>query len=338
MRSRSRRLARGWLSELSQELEGSRRSREDPRRLYGLAAALAELGEEERALNLFAAAIARGSPCEGSYRAFLHLSSKRGRLGEAASVLGQVVRENPGNPHARVALGLAQEALGESLLAKASYERALLEAPPSPGAHLQLASLLARVGQFDASLHVSELGRRRAARPFDPATSIRLLRLESRALLMLGRTRESADRLEWALRAAAESKVNLWIAETLLDGSDLAGASGDGRRALALLERAASVRDDLWAPRQRASFHLGLGSGFLGTTDRGRAEAHLKRALEYAERASEPHLVTDIRLTLVHLWITTGDNTRALEEGRVLAEAIDTTPSVKPGARRHGAV
>jgi tetratricopeptide (TPR) repeat protein len=33
--------------------------------------------------------------------------------------------------------------------------------------------------------------------------------------------------------------------------------------------------------------------------------------------------VTDIRLTLVHLWITTGDNTRALEEGaRVLAEAI----------------
>lgn len=313
----------GWLSELSQELEGSRRSREDPRRLYGLAAALAELGEEERALNLFAAAIARGSPCEGSYRAFLHLSSKRGRLGEAASVLGGVVRENPGNPHARVALGLAQEALGESLLAKASYERALLEAPPSPGAHIQLASLLARVGRFDASLQVAELGRRRAARTFDPATSIRLLRLESRALLMLGRTKDSTERFERALRAAAESKVNLWLAETLLDGSDLAGASGDGKRALALLERAASVRDDRWAPRQRASFHLRLGSAFLGTADRGRAEAHLTRGLEYATLAVEPHLVTDIRLTLVHLWITTGDTTRALEEGaRVLAEAI----------------
>jgi CHAT domain-containing protein/tetratricopeptide (TPR) repeat protein len=313
----------GWLPELSRDLQGNQESSEDPRRLYGLAAALAELGEEERALNLFAAAIARGSPCAGSYRAFLYLSSKRGRLGEAASVLGGVVRENPGNPHALVALGLAQEALGESLLAKASYERALLEAPPSPGAHLQLASLLARMGRFDASLHVSELGRRRAAPTFDPATSIRLLRLESRALLMLGRTKDSTERFERALREAVESKMNLWLAETLLDGSDLAGASGDGNRALALLERAASVRDDRWAPSQRASFHLRLGSAFLGTADRQRAEAHLTRGLEYALQASEPHLVTDIRLTLVHLWISTGDTTRALEEGaRVLAEAI----------------
>jgi len=314
----------GWLSELPRELlQGNGKWPEDPRRLFGLGAALAELGEEERALNLFAAAIARGSPCAASYRTFLHLSSKRGRLGEAAFVLGGVARENPGNPHARVALGIAQEALGESLLAKASYEGALLDAPPSPGAHVQLANLFARMGRFDSSLQVAELGRRRAARTQDPATEIRLLRIESRALLMLGRNEESTERFERALRGAMESKMTLWLAEILLDGSDLAGASGDGRRALALLERAASVSDDGWAPRQRASFHLRLGSAFLGTQHRGRAKAHLTKALELATLASEPHLVTDIRLTLAYLWIAAGDSTRALEEGaRVLAEAI----------------
>jgi len=313
----------GWLRELSRRLLEEGRAPEDPRRLYGLAASLGELGEEERALNLFAAAVAQGSPCSASYRAFLHLSSKRGRLPEAAAVLGAVVRGNPGNPHALVALGLAQEALGESLLAEASYGRALVEAPPSPRAHVQLASLLARVGRFDASLQVAELGRRRAARTFDPATEIRLLRLESRALLMLGRTKESTERFERALRAAAESKMKLWLAETLLDGSDLAGASGDGNQALALLEGAASVRDDEWAPRERASFHLRLGSAFLGTADLRRAEAHLQWGLEYAARASEPHLAADIRLTLVHLWNARGETTRALEEGAgVLTEAI----------------
>ncbi len=313
-----------WLPELLQELlDRNGREPEDPRRLYGIAASLAELGEEVRALNLLASAIARGSPCAGSYRGFLHLSSKKGKLREAASVLEALARETPGNPHALVALGLAQEALGEGDLAKTSYERALLEAPPTPGAHVQLASLLARMGRFEASLRVSELGRELFSTAIDPAKEIQLLRLESRALLMLGRPEESGERFERALRTAEASKRKLWLAEALIDGSDLAGAAGDGKRSLALLERAAAIQEAEWATDQRASFHLLLGSAFLGTADWRRAEDHLRRGLDFAVGAADPHLSTDARLTLVHLWTTAGETTRALEEGaRVLAEAI----------------
>src|SRR3989304_8908785 len=107
---------------------------------------------------------------------------------------------------------------------------------------------------------------------------------------MLGRTKESTERFERALRAAAESKMKLWLAETLLDGSDLAGASGDGNQALALLERAASVRDDEWAPRERASFHLRLGSAFLGTADLRRGGGHLPMGVAGAAPAPRPPL------------------------------------------------
>lgn len=313
----------GRLPELTRELlEANRRSPGEPFQLFGLAASLAELGEEERAKNLFASAVSRSSPCSAAFRAFLHLSSKRGTLPEAAFILETLARETPGNPHTLVALGLAQEALGEGALALRYYERALLEARPTPGAHIQLASLLARIGRFEASLQVARLGRERFSRE-DPASSIRLLRLESRALLMLERPEESGERLERALRTAEASKKGLWLAETLIDGSDLARAAGDGRRSLALLSRAAAIADEGWATRESASFHLLLGNAFLGTGDRRRAEAHLKRALDFSVRASEPHLSTDARLSLVHVWTTAGETTRALEEGaRGLAEAI----------------
>lgn len=314
----------GRLPGLSLELlEANRKTPGDPRLLFGLAASLAELGDEDGALNLFASAVSRGSPCAASYRAFLHLSSKRGRLPEAAAVLEAVVRETPAHPHALVALGLAQEALGEGGLAMRSYERALLESPPTPSAHVQLASLLARVGRFEASLRISELGLALFPRAVDPASSIRLMRLESRALLMLGRSEESDERFERALRAAEASERKLWLGETLIDGADLAGAAGDGKRALALLERAVEVEDEGFSTRERASFHLLLGNAFLGAGNRRRAEAHLKRGMDYAVRASEPHISTDARLALVYVWTTAGETTRALEEGaRVLSEAI----------------
>lgn len=313
----------GWLDAFLEDLiDRSRHPPFAPAHLYGLGSALVELGEDQRARNVFAAAVAEGSPCLGAYRGFLHESGKSRRLREAISVLSRLARSGRGSSNLLVALGLAQESLGEGRLARKEYERAVVEAPPTPSAHWYLASLLAKMGRFASALQAAELGLRLGSE--DPEDGIQLLKVRNVALLMLGRRAEAMEGLDRALQIAKDSRVNALYAGVLLDGADLAGAAGEGDRFTAFFDRATEVDDSTWSPRGRAAFLLRVGSFALGTGDVPFSSLALSRAQALLQKVNEPYLEADLRLQLVHLRMMTGEPTRALEEGAfVLARAIE---------------
>lgn len=133
-----------------------------------------------------------------------------GRLDEALALYRQAVTRAPDLPKAHLNLGIAQEALGDAVAARASYERVLaLDAGHPFGAYN-----LAKLHYVDGRLGPAEgLLRQAVARKPDFAEAWVLL---SNVLDARGRIEEAADAIERGLRTKPDYPGALYNQATLL--------------------------------------------------------------------------------------------------------------------------
>jgi tetratricopeptide (TPR) repeat protein len=206
---------------------------------------------------------------DDQYRLALGLSLARaGREAEARVYLGQVLRDQPDNPLANLALARLEVGLGDVPGATRTYRRAVSAGWPvglegeRTAAVFELVALLERTGaarQAEAELL------RQSERVHSPDGLERV----ARALLRLGSTKQAADIFREAIAAAPQAVAGfLWLGDALL-------AQGGVREAAATFDEAARVEpgnDLAAAKRALCAAVLALDPTLSGLSRRERYE------------------------------------------------------------------
>jgi len=215
----------------------------------GLARALQQLGELERAVELHRQAVADAPDDPDAWYNLAATLHQAGRRDEATEAVRQALLHDPGRPQARVLLGLLALGDGELEAARGHFEAALVADPGHAVAHNNLGNVLRAAGQRGEAAAAYRRAAELAPRYADPLNGLGTLAVEE------DRPADAAELFRQALELDPdlhEARLNLGIARQL--AGDRAGAAAVYRE---LLERTEGRADA--APQRRAAGELLAG-------------------------------------------------------------------------------
>ena len=228
----------------------------------------------DEAAPLLQAAVDKSAKDKGKENSQLQLLygrvlTSQGKYSEAATILQEVIKEEPNSPGGHYYLGIAQKGLGQLSEAKTSFAKALQLGPKMNQASVALANLDAKDGAHEGALkHADEVIND------NPASGSGYV-AKARALMARGDSVQAAATIEEALR---RDPLNQGALATLLSISMTQGKTANAVQRLNALTQ---------HNPGRAGLHFLLALGQLNLKDVDAAEANAKQAMELDPKTPE---------------------------------------------------
>jgi tetratricopeptide (TPR) repeat protein len=195
------------------------------------------------------------------------------KYAEAKTALDQAVRSDPQSVAGHYFLGVAENALGLSELARASFARTLELSPGMADAVVALAELTARSGDYDNALRLANEALRK-----NPDSTLAYV-IAAKASIAKG----NASQAEALLQSALDrDPVFLPALEAMLD---VQARQGRAQEALRRVSGLASQHPS------NAKLYFLLGVGYLKQNDLDRAEASVKQAIAIDRKTPDAYSV-----------------------------------------------
>jgi tetratricopeptide (TPR) repeat protein len=195
-----------------------------------------------------------------------------GRPADAATMLREAVRRDPGHLETRLSLAIALQRISQPLAAIDELTAATVAAPGSAEAHAGLAAALHQQGRVDAALRSYEQAL--ALKP----DSVEMLSNLAMLLQQQGRTEDALKRLGEAVALRPDNlPLHINLGSMLLE-------AGHPRDAAVIFDRAAAVAK---TPGERLQAEYAAGQAYAQAGDAAAAITRLERALPAARAAGE---------------------------------------------------
>ena len=195
---------------------------------------------------------------------------QQGRLGEAATIYGQVIEKDPDHFDAIHLLGVAAFQTGNPVGALGLIDRAIALRPEISDAHSNKSTVLMELGRCNDALEACQ-----EAIKLKPESADAWFNAGN-ALVKLGRTQEAVSHL----RKAVEIRPDYVAALTNL-GCELLNLN-EIEEAIQCLTRAIAL------DYGHAKAHLNLGAAWLESGDRSKAQSSFEKALEVDPNYAKP--------------------------------------------------